>query len=208
MTHKTYTPPEPWERTFYDVAKFFIFLYFKIIWRTEVVGLEKVPKSGGVLLAANHQSFADPPLVGCFLDRAIFYFAKEELFKVPVLGWIIKHVNAFPVKRFEHDIGAFKRAQHLLENGQVVLVFPEGRRNRSGLVGKAKSGVGMLAYKAKVPVVPVCVWNTNKMWTFTKIRVEYLDPIFPKPVDDEKAQYQIFADRVMRSVADSKIKML
>ncbi len=208
MTHKAYVPPKPWQQAFYSFAQFLIFLYFKIFWRTEVTGLENVPKTGGVLLAANHQSFADPPLVGCFLDRAIFYFAKEELFNVPVLGWIIRQVNAFPVKRFEHDIGAFKHAQHLLQSGQIVLVFPEGRRNKTGLVGKAKSGVGMLAYKAKVPVVPVCVWNTNKMMRFKKIRVQYLAPIYPKPVDDEKAEYQIFADRVMRLVADTKIKML
>ncbi len=208
MKRKAYEPPQPWQKVFYVVVKTLIGAYFKLFWRAEIIGMEKIPKTGGLLLASNHQSFADPPLVGCFLDRAIYYFAKEELFKYPVLGWIIRNVNAFPVKRFEHDIGAFKRAQHLLENGQIVLVFPEGRRNRSGLVGKAKSGVGMLAYKAKVPVVPVCVWNTNKMWSFSKIRVEYLDPIYPKSVVDEKAQYQIFSDRVMRSVADSKIKML
>lgn len=207
MTHKTFEEPSLFRHCLYHFSKRLIRLYFQTFWRLEATGIEKIPP-GGVLLAANHQSLADPPLIGCVLKRAIYYFAKEELFHYPILGWWIKKCNAFPVRRFDHDVGAFKHAQHLLQNGQIVLVFPEGRRSRTGEIGKAKPGVGMLAYKAQVPVVPVCVVNSNKMSSFAKIRIAFLDPIYPEPTKDEKHHYQEFSDRVLAKVADSKTKML
>ena len=181
---------------------------FQMIWRLEIRGEENIPKTGGVLLASNHVSLADPPLIGACAPRTLYFFAKEELFRIPVLGWFIRQVNAFPVKRYEHDVGAFKRAQTLLQYGQAVVLFPEGRRSKTGDLGKAKPGIGMLAYKAKVPVVPVCVLNSNHLKRLKPLKVWFGKPIHPDPAENEKECYQEFSDSVLGAIADLRIKML
>ena len=133
------------QKFLYLFAKNVTFLLFKTFWRLEIIGKENVPLSGGALLASNHVSYADPPLVAASVDRFIHFFAKEELFHMPIIGWFISQVNAFPVKRFEHDIGAFKKAQKLLTQGEEVVIFPEGRRSKTGELGKARAGLGMFS---------------------------------------------------------------
>lgn len=205
MTH--FASPKPHQKFLYWMGRTSYLLLFKLLWRLEVRGQENIPKQGGVLFAANHMSYADPPLVAVGSNRTLYFFAKEELFRIPIFGWLIKQTNAFPVKRYEHDIGAFKRAQQLLENGQVVLLFPEGRRSKTGVMGKAKPGVGMLAYKTNVPVVPVYISNSNQLKQFKKVKVTFGPPIYPAPLENEKEQYQFFSDAVMDSIANLMSKM-
>lgn len=199
--------PKKYQKILYWLGKNSFKMIFKLFWRLEIVGAENIPSVGGVLIAANHTSYADPPLVGACAQRPLYFFAKEELFRIPVFGWLISQVNAFPVKRYEHDIGAFKRAQHLLQNGQVVLVFPEGRRSKTGELGKAKSGVGMLAYKTRVPVVPVYVANTRRLKEFKQLKILIGKPMFPTVLENEKEQYQLFSEGVLNAIANLKSKM-
>ena len=182
-------------------------LLFNVLWRREIQGAENVPVRGGALIASNHLSNLDPPLVGSSLPRPIHYFAKEELFEIPVFGWMIRRMNAFPVKRLEHDIGAFKKAHALLASGEVVLLFPEGHRSKTGELGAARAGVGMLACKAGVPVIPVCVSNTDKASRFKKIRIRFGKPLWPKEGLRQKEKYLAFAEEVMAAIADLKSKM-
>lgn len=205
---KGFRKPGLLQRIIYWIASRGNRVIFGSIWRLEVAGAENIPRTGAVILASNHISLADPPLIGgCVLSRSIYFFAKEELFRVPILGWFIRQVNAFPVKRFGHDVGAFKRARILLQNGQVVVLFPEGRRSKNGEIGRAKPGVGMLAIKMGVPVVPVCVFNTNKLLQLRKLKVSFGKPMVVPKVENERDQYQDFSDRVMSAIADMKSKM-
>jgi len=202
-----FVPPRLHQKFLYLLIRGIYREAFRWIWRLEVTGRENVPGTGAVILASNHLSLADPPLVGSSIRRMIHYFAKEELFRYPVFGWIIRQVNAFPVKRAEHDVGAFKRAQTLLKHGQAVVLFPEGRRSRTGEIGRAKPGVGMLAYKTKAPVVPVCIRNSDRLREFRKLRVSFGSPMFAPPAKDEKEAYQAFSDEVLARVAELDAKM-
>ncbi|MBI2915703.1 MAG: 1-acyl-sn-glycerol-3-phosphate acyltransferase [Elusimicrobia bacterium] len=204
---KEFKKPLWYQKILYRLVCLFVRILGILIWRMEVSGTENVPLQGGALLASNHSSLADPPLLGSSAPRSIYFFAKEELFQVPLLGWLIRQLNAFPVKRFEHDVGAFKRAQFLLKSGQAVVLFPEGRRSKTGEIGKAKPGVGMLAYKAGVPVVPVYILHSNCLKEFRKIRVHYGKPLYPPPSETPKDQYQPFSDAVLEAVAALKSKM-
>ena len=113
------------QKVCYWIAVNSFYNFYRMVWRLKVTGLENVPKTGGVILASNHLSVADPPLIGCTSPRKTFFFAKEELFKVPFIGWGITQLNAFPVRRSAHDVGAFRTAKHILENGRRWPCFPK-----------------------------------------------------------------------------------
>jgi 1-acyl-sn-glycerol-3-phosphate acyltransferase len=119
-------------------------------------GAHNVPRRGGVIVAANHVSGFDPPLVGVAPLREAAYFAKIELFRFP-LGPIIRHLGAFPVRRGEADKGAFKHAVRLLSGGACLVWFPEGTRSRTGDFRDPFPGVGALARLARVPIVPAYI---------------------------------------------------
>ncbi len=183
----------------YAAGKLFFWALFKIVWRARVHGVSNIPKTGAVLFASNHISNADPPLVGSMMPRNIHFMAKEELFKVPLLGWFIARTNAFPVKRWARDVSAFKNAQRILESGDALILFPEGTRQRHGF-GKPKPGVGMLAYKTGCRVVPVYVHNSNKLHSFKPVTV-----CFGKPIKAEgEEDYEGFAHLVMQKIHELK----
>ena len=202
---KEIEPPGPLQIFLYRFAQAFSQILFRAVYRLEVKGREHIPSKGAVLIASNHISNLDPPLIGSSIFRPIHYFAKEELFKIPIFGWLIQQINAFPVKRFEHDIGAFKKAQSLLNQGEAVLLFPEGRRSKTGELGAPRPGIGLLAFNAQVPVVPACVINTDKPLQFKKIKLYFGPPIFPKAVQ-EKSDHIAFSKAVMAAIADLKSK--
>src|SRR3989338_6890538 len=133
------------QKIIYWISHTFSRIFFMTFGRLDLQGTENIPETGAAIFASNHLSNFDPNLVGSCVKRPIYYFAKEELFRVPLLGWILAQVNAFPVKRQEHDVGAFKHAHKVLAANQAVLLFPEGHRSKTGELGKAKAGVGMLA---------------------------------------------------------------
>ena len=139
------------------VLKPFLLVYFRLSRN----GRHHIPE-GGVLLASNHRSFLDPFLIGCCLPRPIFFVAKQELFKNRVVGWVLNCLGAFPIKRGESDAESMKTARMLLENGEAVVIFPEGTRIRKGALGKAKRGVGRLALEAGVPVIPIAVHGSER----------------------------------------------
>ncbi len=119
-----------------------------------------IPRSGGCLLVANHVSYLDPPLVGAAISRSIYFMAKQELFEIPVMGSIIAGTGAFPVKRGTADRGALKRARALLHDGNVVCIFPEGRRSLDGTLQSAEAGAALVAAQSNVPVVPLGLIGT------------------------------------------------
>jgi 1-acyl-sn-glycerol-3-phosphate acyltransferase len=173
-----------------------------------VQGLENVPQEGACLLAANHKSYLDPLAVGCPLRREIRYFAKRELFRVPVLGPMIRSVGGIPIDRHAFDRQAIHRALETLRDGQGLLLFPEGTRIRRSSLGPPKEGVAMLALQADVPVIPVWVGHTwePRRGLFHRIPVEvrYGAPIrFPSPASgaERRARYREVASAVMEAIA-------
>ena len=127
-------------------------------------GRHHVPRTGGVLILSNHQSFVDPPLVGCGLPRACHFMARDSLFRNPVFGRIISAVNAFPVQRGSADIGAIKEALRRLKQGKILIMFPEGTRTPDGHIGPLLPGLAAIAQKARVPIVPALVDGVYQAW--------------------------------------------
>ena len=135
-----------------------------IFGKFRVIGLENVPRTGGVLLAANHQSFMDPVLVAMVLPREMHFMARRSLFRNPVFRAIIVSYNAFAIERDTADVKGVKEAIARLEAGNILLVFPEGTRTENGKIGRMKPGIGMLAERAAVPIVPVLIDGAYEVW--------------------------------------------
>jgi 1-acyl-sn-glycerol-3-phosphate acyltransferase len=127
-------------------------------------GAEHVPATGPVLLVSNHVSMLDPPLIGGSVPRRLSFLAKAELFKVPLLGGLIRRLGAQPLRREGPDAGALRAALRVLRRGDALLVFPEGTRGEEGVLGPAKPGAGMLAVLAAAPVIPVYVSGSGRAW--------------------------------------------
>ena len=129
---------------FYSVLKIILRILFKIFLRLEVKGAENIPATGPLVIASNHLSLLDPPVIGVASTRKVHFMAKQELF-VPVLGDIYKLLGAFPVKRGGADRTAIKHGIDLMLDGGVLAIFPEGTRSKTGALGKAEPGALMMA---------------------------------------------------------------
>ena len=138
----------------YTFGKALVGIVLKPMYRFEVIGTEKFPKEGGILLCTNHINALDPPVVGMSAPRPVHFMAKEELFNAPVLGKILPKVNAFPVKRGMSDREALRTALKKLKSGEVVGLFPEGTRSTDGVLKKGLSGAGFFALRGDADVVP------------------------------------------------------
>src|SRR5213596_2066050 len=135
-------------------------IVFAAYFRWRVYHPERVPLKGPVILAANHASFVDPPLVGSGLKREINYLARESLFRFPVVGAILRAVNSVPVDRDGGVAGGLKAVLGRLLAGGGIILFPEGTRTRDGQLQPARSGIGLTVIKSNAPVVPVRVFGT------------------------------------------------
>ncbi|MEG6616251.1 lysophospholipid acyltransferase family protein [Peptococcaceae bacterium 1198_IL3148] len=142
---------------FYNLARVVMRLVLLILRRWRVLGLNNLPRQGGVVVVSNHTSYWDPVAVGCALNRPIHYMAKSELFNNLLFATLIRGLKAFPVERGKSDRNAIRYAVNLLMTGQMIGVFPEGTRSTSGELQRAHLGAAMLAFKANVPIVPVAI---------------------------------------------------
>src|SRR5918992_348664 len=151
------------------VIKAWILIYFRL----RRLGREHIP-DGGVVLAANHRSFLDPFAIGCCLPRPIYFVAKQELFRNPILGWFLNAMGAFPIRRGESDEESMETARRLLERGEAVVIFPEGTRIRAGSLAEPKRGVGRLALESGAPVVPIAIAGSERArrgWRIKPVKV-------------------------------------
>ncbi len=139
----------------------FINPFFYLYLRGRVEGREHIPRSNGFIVVSNHGSNFDPPLLSAAVQRPVAYMAKEELFQVPVLKQAIELYGAYPVKRGAVDRTTIKAALAYLENGWGVGIFLSGTRTSDGRVIDAKPGAALIAAKAQVPLLPVCLWGTH-----------------------------------------------
>ncbi|MFW5857124.1 MAG: lysophospholipid acyltransferase family protein [Planctomycetota bacterium] len=134
------------------------------LWGLEVIGRERVPAEGPVILACNHASYLDPPILGAAFDRVIAFMARESLFGNPLFGWYIRALNAFPLDRDGDPRTALRAMCAKLETGACVTLFPEGTRTETGRMGPVKRGVGMLAVRSGAPVLPVYIGGSFESW--------------------------------------------
>jgi 1-acyl-sn-glycerol-3-phosphate acyltransferase len=148
-------------------------ILFGMIFRLKAIGLENIPREGGVVLCANHTSNFDPPLLGSPLEREVHYMAKAELFDVPVLGYILPRIRAFPVKRGGVSKESIKLSLQLLKDGHVMGIFPEGTRSNAG--GMGKKGAAMLAMKSGATVIPAAIVGGYR--PFRQMKVIYGPPV-------------------------------
>src|SRR5947199_3618798 len=125
---------------------------FKLYFRWQVHNPERVPQEGPVILAANHASFLDPPLVGAGVRRGINYLARENLFRFPVVGWVLRRWNSVPVDREGGGAKGLKAILDRLLAGGAIILFPEGTRTRDGELQPARSGIGLAVIKSDAPV--------------------------------------------------------
>lgn len=185
----------------YYFGRFLFKLIFLFIFRCKSEGKENIPKNTGVIISPNHMSFFDPPLTGAFMDKDLYFMAKQELFNIPVLDFLIKRTNAFPVKRGMQDMSAFRNAFALLKNKKALLMFPEGTRSKDGSMGKARAGVGMVSCTAQVPIVPVKITNTNNMNKFKQITIKYGKPVYP-PKEYTKEDYIALSLKILEKIRE------
>lgn len=168
-----------------NIFKGFVRIVFTVLYRVEVIGKENIPDSGPLILCANHNGELDMFFIGYKIKRLVRYMAKEELFRNPLLGRIIRWLGAFPVKRGKADVEAIKTSLRLLENNEVLGIFPEGTRmkKKDAKTVRIKPGVALIAQKSGAPIIPVAVSGQYK--PFSKIKVVFGKP-FSIDLDKDK----------------------
>ncbi|HVP38663.1 MAG TPA: lysophospholipid acyltransferase family protein [Candidatus Saccharimonadales bacterium] len=150
-----------------------------------VVGREHLPRDRGFILASNHFSFLEAPVLAVASWQEVAFLAKLQLFRIPVLGRLIASLNAIPINRGSTDVSGLNAAAALLRSGRSLIVFPEGGRNKTGRLREAKGGIGYLVLESGVPVVPAYVRNTDHILKCAlrkaKITVAFGPPLEPDP---------------------------
>ena len=173
--------------------------------RGRVFGRRHVPLSGGVLLVCNHQSFLDPVLATLALPRECHYMARDSLFAIPRLRWLIETLNAFPVRRGTADVAAIKETLRRLKAGALITMFPEGTRTPDGSVQPMHSGAVLIARKAGVPIVPTAIMGAFEAWPRTArlprphpIIVAYDAPLLPDQLGEPDEAIEEIRLRIVR----------
>lgn len=174
---------------------------FRLIMKMEVEGLENLPLEGSLVIACNHVTNFDVFPMQFSLPRPIFFMAKAELFKFPLMDVALRNLGAFPVYRGEKDAWAMSHARKVLEQGQTLGMFPEGTRNKGKGLGVAKTGTARMAIDTSSPIVPMVVTGTDRFFKVfphrANVTVKLLPPLLPAPGETPLA----LTDRLMFSMA-------
>lgn len=192
----------------YRVPQLLIRVAARLLFGARYVYKEPIPENAPLIVASNHVSYFDPPLVGAGIPRELFYMAKRELFRNPLFRALISYYNSVPVRRGVMDWTAVSTLKDILARGGAMLLFPEGTRSRDGVLGKPKFGVGMLAQESRAVILPVYARGAGSLKdAFMRrktIRVCYGRPISPEEYADfelsPRGQIRI-AEMVMERIA-------
>ncbi|MBV9148766.1 MAG: 1-acyl-sn-glycerol-3-phosphate acyltransferase [Candidatus Eremiobacteraeota bacterium] len=193
--------------TLYEIAQKIVLPPILCLWRFKAEGAEQVPSSGPLIVACNHASYMDPVALGVACPRPLAYMAKIELFSLPILGPLIRRLNAYPVDRSASPIAGMKRSIEMLRQGKAIGIFPQGTRVRNG-EGNIYEGVALLASLGKAPVVPARITGSDEALRLRQIKVAFGPPLRLSP--DRKASREDLANftaeimRAIRELAPSK----
>ena len=184
----------------YWIARNIIRVLAVVVWRARAKGTGNVPRTGPVIIACNHLSYLDPPVMGSFVPRMVRYMAKRELFEIPVFGPAIRAVGAYPVDREGSATAAIKRSLEVLRAGGCIGIFPEGGRNTEGSK-EARAGVALLASLAKAPVVPAAIVGGDKAKRLGAIKVAFGPPMsLPTDRKATREELEKFTQQTMDAI--------
>ena len=164
-------------KALYTFGKGLLMPFYKLLYRYKVKNKGSIPAEGGVILASNHLSFADPVLLGLCEKRRLYFMAKKELFRNRFAAAVIRALGAFPVERGAGDGKAIKTGEEILREGNVMTIFLEGGRSKTGELMRPRSGCALLAQQTGFPVVPCCITKRNFNRTFSKTIIQCGEPI-------------------------------
>lgn len=188
----------------YYIFKVIFRIIYKLLFRYQVEGAENIPGQGGVIIAANHLSYLDPPLVGIAIKRRATYMAKSSLFHNPLISWFVR-MFSIPVDRDTAKPSTIKTAVNALKEQKVLVIFPEGGRRRGNRPAEGRRGVGMLAALSRVPVVPAYIEGTDRA---LPVGAKFIRPAkvkirFGRPMKIEQAEKtKDFQKRVAQEVME------
>jgi 1-acyl-sn-glycerol-3-phosphate acyltransferase len=199
----------------YEPTRLVVVPYMQVAFRARGISSDNVP-NGPVILSPNHASFMDHFFAGAFIRRRVRFMAKSQLFQPGILEYIFSHGGVFPVRRGAHDEEAFITAFKLLDDGQAIVMYPEGGRSRTGDIGEAKPGLGRLALESGAPVVPIAILGSYQVrnWKrlqFPRVTVQYGAPLrFERLEHSTREQQQEAAVHVLDRVKElhTQLKLL
>ncbi len=201
---KNYYEPYITPPALYFAIRWLAIFVFHISNSVRLKGRYNVPRQGAFIIAANHLSWTDIPLIPMHFQRKVVYMAKEEYF-IGKLAWLVRFLGSFPVKRGEGDRQALRTGEEQLKKDNILVIFPEGTRSRTRTMAKAHAGMGMIALRTGTPVVPVAIWGSeNALKKFrAPVTISYGEPIVFKPKGKKITREDIdeATETVMRKIA-------
>jgi 1-acyl-sn-glycerol-3-phosphate acyltransferase len=190
---------------------------FRLFFKLEIRGRNNIPNDRKFILASNHQSNFDPPLIGSFFPRELYFVAKKQLFSNPIMGILLRWLNAISIDRGGADLRAMRKIKSTLNSGHDLLVFPEGHRSIDGDLRSPRKGVGMIADSVKCDILPLAISGSYQKPGFIigrpQLIVEYGKPIDftsisaseieqKNEINPSKSEhYQLIADRIMNEIS-------
>jgi len=191
----------------FHIVRLFSLTFFKFFHSFRTSGADNLPP-GPLILAPNHASYLDPPATGCGLFRVTYYLARHTLFKPPIASWLLPSIGSIPVNQNSPGPSSLKNIFEVFKNKGTLVLFPEGQRTFDGNLRKAEPGIGMIAARANVPVVPVHIIGSreamprNGSWhPFRPIRVVYGKPMRFTGDPKNREDFQKFAEEIMSAIS-------
>jgi 1-acyl-sn-glycerol-3-phosphate acyltransferase len=195
------------------LCKTIVWVLVSIFYRHRVYGKEHIPKGGGII-ASNHSSFLDPPLIGISCPGKIYFLARDTLFRFPAFAWLLRQLAVHPLRRGKGNINAFKKAMELVQSGKKVVLFPEGSRSPNGQLQEGQAGIGMLVQRTCCQVIPVYVYGTFEAWNSRRKFPKFIGKtacIFGSPIpyaecvqEEKKGAQAMIVAKIMDKIAELK----
>lgn len=192
-------------KVLYRVGKAVCRPIMKVFYRYKFINNNSIPHEGAYIIASNHMSFSDPVLLGLGQRRRLFFMAKQELFKNKFFAGLIRALGAFPVERGAGDGKAIKTGEDLIKDGNVMTIFIEGGRTKTGELMRPRSGCALVAQQMQVPVIPACITITgNPKHRFAKRVIHFGDPLTPQQLgltpDGDRRQLKNATNMIMDEI--------